>query len=64
MALSPARLLPNWPRYLLSGGLNFRPLVPGFAAPGVRAMEWLLWPLRGVLGLHRVIVLRKRRGAA
>jgi SAM-dependent methyltransferase len=57
-------VLPNWPRYLLSGGLNFRPLVPGFAAPGVRAMEWLLRPLRGVLGLHRVIVLRKRRGAA
>lgn len=57
-------VLTNWPRYLLSGGLNFRPLVPGYAAPVVYAMEWLLSPLRGMLGLHRVIVLRKRPGLA
>jgi len=57
-------VLRNWPRYLLSGGLNFRPLLPSWLAPVVRAGEWLLSPLRGLLGLHRVIVLRKRTGAA
>ncbi len=55
-------VLGNWPRYLASGGLNFRPLLPGFATGLVRAGEWLLSPLRGLLGLHRVIVLRKRAG--
>jgi SAM-dependent methyltransferase len=50
----------NWLRYLLSGGLNFRPLVPAVLAPMVEAFEWLLRPLRGVFGLHRILVLRRR----
>lgn len=53
-------VLPHWPRYLLSGGLNFRSLVPCWATPAVLALEWLLYPLRGVLGLHRVLVIRRR----
>lgn len=56
------RVLRNYPRYLLSGGLNFRSLVPGFAGPAVRGVEWALSPLARVLGLHHVIVLRKRAG--
>jgi len=52
--------LNNWIRYLASGGLNFRPLVPAWATPVLRALEWLLSPLRGLFGLHRVLVLRKR----
>jgi SAM-dependent methyltransferase len=55
-------VLPSWIRYLASGGLNFRPLVPAFASPWLRGLERLLSPLRGMLGLHRVIVLRKRAG--
>lgn len=52
--------LDNYLRYLLSGGLNFRPLVPQAAAGVLRLTETLLAPLRPALGLHQVIVLRKR----
>lgn len=55
-------VLRNWVRYLASGGLNYRPLVPGFAAPVLGVVEGALAPLRGALGLHRVIVLRKHPG--
>lgn len=55
-------VLPNYLRYLASGGLNFRPLLPGFMSPLLRSLEWVVSPLRAQLGLHRVIVLRKRGG--
>lgn len=55
-------VLPNYMRYLFSGGLNFRCLLPGFCTPLLRAAERVLAPARSVLGLHRVIVLRKRQG--
>ena len=51
---------PNYLRYLVSGGLNFRSLLPGVLTPAVKGVEMLLRPLRGMAGLHRVIVLRKR----
>lgn len=53
-------VLRNWPRYLISGGLNFRQLLPSFMTSPLRWVEALLAPLRGQLGLHRIIVLRKR----
>lgn len=53
-------VLPNYLRYLASGGLNFRPLLPGFLNVTLRGVETLLSPLRGMLGLHRVVVLRRR----
>lgn len=53
-------VLPNYLRYLISGGLNFRSLLPGWFSPLLKAMEWALLPARSLLGLHRVIVLRKR----
>ena len=53
-------VLGNWLRYLLSGGLNFRSLLPAAAMPFIAALEKLLRPLRGTLGLHRVLVIRKR----
>lgn len=53
-------VLGNWLRYLLSGGLNFRSLVPGWSAKGIKAMEHMLGPVRKHLALHRVIVIRKR----
>lgn len=48
-----------WVRYLVSGGLNFRQLVPQPLAPLVRAGELVLRPARTVLALHHLIVLRK-----
>jgi SAM-dependent methyltransferase len=53
------RPLANYLRYLASGGLNFRALVPAAAAPLVRACEWALRPFARVFALHHVIVLRK-----
>jgi SAM-dependent methyltransferase len=52
--------LGNYLRYLLSGGLNFRQLVPSFSEPALRALESALRPMRRVLALHYVIVLRRR----
>jgi len=56
------RPLGNYGKYLLSGGLNFRQLVPDFALPVVNALEWLLLPLRRWLALHHCIVIRKKPG--
>ncbi len=55
-------VVPNWIRYLASGGLNFRPLAPAAAIGVLRFVETVLSPLRRYLGLHRVIVLRRRIG--
>lgn len=55
------RPLDHYLRYLASGGLNFRPLLPSRAAPLLRGLEWALKPLGRLLALHHVIVLRKDR---
>lgn len=47
-------------RYLLSGGLNFRQLVPDLLIGPLRTLERWLSPLDRLLALHHVIVLRKR----
>lgn len=52
--------LTNYPRYLLSGGLNFRQLVPNWTEPALRALESALAPARHILALHHMIVLRHR----
>jgi SAM-dependent methyltransferase len=54
------RPIPNYLRYLLSGGLNFRPLVPAVLSPPLSLLEVVLSPLTSILALHYVIVLRKR----
>jgi SAM-dependent methyltransferase len=55
-----ARPMSSYVRYLFSGGLNFRQLLPSFTAPAIRAIEPALIPLSGLLALYQVIVLRKR----
>lgn len=54
------RPLTNYPRYLLSGGLNFRALVPAWTGPAIKMVETLGSPLAHVLALHHMIVLRRR----
>lgn len=49
----------NYLRYLVSGGLNFRQLLPDAAAAPLRLVERVLSPLRHVLALHHVVVLKK-----
>lgn len=50
----------NYLRYLISGGVNFRQLLPDASIPLLRLMEGVLSPLRHQLALHHVIVIRKR----
>lgn len=47
-------------RYLLSGGVNFRQLVPDAAEGAVLALERVLSPLCPLLALQHTIVLRRR----
>lgn len=53
--------LTNHVRYLLSGGLNFRQLVPEVGVQVLRLVERLLGPLRGFLALHHATVLLRIR---
>jgi SAM-dependent methyltransferase len=55
--------LGSYLRYLVSGGLSFRPLLPGFFSPALRLCELALAPARRLLALHHVIVLRKQPGS-
>ena len=47
-------------RYLISGGLNFRQLLPSAFIPILRVLEYASKPLARYLSLHQVIVIRKR----
>ena len=47
-------------RYLVSGGVNFRQLVPDGAEPVIIAAERVLSPLNNLLALQHTIVLRRR----
>lgn len=47
-------------RYLMSGGLNFRQLVPTWAAGALEAAERMLTPIDHLIALHHLIVIRKR----
>jgi len=46
-------------RYLLSGGLTLRQLVPSFAYTPIKYVEYLLFPLNNLLGMFQTIVLQK-----
>lgn len=46
-------------RYLLSGGLTLRQLVPSFTYPLVRAVEYALTPVNDLLGMFATIELEK-----
>ena len=50
----------NGLRYLLSGGVNFRQLVPSAMARPLGTIERLARPIARLWSLHQVIVLRKR----
>ncbi len=54
-----SRPLNNYLQYLLSGGLNFKQLVPDFLIPVIKGIEFLFTPLASIFALHHIIVLRK-----
>lgn len=49
----------NYLRYLISGGLNFRQLLPSALIPLIRLVEKLLYPMRRFLALHHIVVIRR-----
>src|ERR1035437_5744153 len=54
----------NYVRYVLSGGLNFRQLMPTQTIGGLRVVERLLSPAAPVLGLHHLVAIRRVPAAA
>jgi SAM-dependent methyltransferase len=46
-------------RYLLSGGLTLRQLVPSFTYPAIKAVEYALSPVNNLLGMFQTIELEK-----
>ncbi len=50
----------NFFYYLASGGLSYRSLLPGFMAPVVFFIEWLLSPLKHLLAMHMVVEITKK----
>jgi SAM-dependent methyltransferase len=46
-------------RYLLSGGLTLRQLVPSFTYTPIKCLEYLLTPFNNLLGMFQTIVLQK-----
>jgi SAM-dependent methyltransferase len=50
----------NFARYLLSGGVNFRQLVPDWMSGVIRFVEKWSRPIHSLLGLHHVVVIRKK----
>jgi len=46
-------------RYLLSGGLTLRQLMPSFTYPVIKALEYILSPLNNLLGMFQTIELEK-----
>jgi SAM-dependent methyltransferase len=54
------RVRPHTPfRYLVSGGLRLRQLLPGFAYPLIKALEAALSPLREQLGMFMTVELER-----
>ncbi|MEI8202985.1 MAG: class I SAM-dependent methyltransferase [Bacteroidota bacterium] len=51
----------NYIRYLISGGLNFKPLLPYGFRHILRLKECLLSPFKSFFALHHVIVIRKKK---
>jgi len=46
-------------RYILSGGLQWRALAPGWSYPTVKGIEWLLRPVAGLVAMFETIELKK-----
>jgi SAM-dependent methyltransferase len=53
----------NYLKYILSGGLNFRQLLPDAMSPAVDFVQGCLRPLARVLSLHHAVVIRKKARA-
>lgn len=59
LTIAHQQLAGNYLRYLLSGGLNFRQLLPNSLTGFVGLLEKLISPLNRWIALHHIIVIRK-----
>ncbi len=50
----------NYMRYLFSGGLNFRQVLPSFFSPIIMLFEGIFYPINSLFALHHIIVIRKK----
>ena len=50
----------NYLRFLFSGGLNFKKLLPNFLTTPIKIFEKILNPLKKFLGIHYLIVIKKK----
>lgn len=50
----------NYLRYFISGGVNFRQLLPDTLIPLIKKIEILLRPVRNFIALHYVVVIRRK----
>jgi SAM-dependent methyltransferase len=53
-------IINNYMRYLVSGGVNFKQLLPTFMEKPIKFFEFLLSPLNKIFALHYAIVIRKK----
>lgn len=47
-------------RYIISGGINFKQLLPDFMIPIIRLIEIILTPISYFFCMHYLIVIRKK----
>jgi SAM-dependent methyltransferase len=52
----------NYLKYLVSGGLNFRQLLPDWITPVINLFQLVLFPLNRWLSLHHIIIIKKVEG--
>ncbi|HET9393795.1 MAG TPA: class I SAM-dependent methyltransferase [Candidatus Rubrimentiphilum sp.] len=60
LEIAHTEIMPNYLRYIFSGGLNFRQLLPNAAAGPLKLAERILGPATPVLALHHLVALRRR----
>ena len=49
----------NYLRFLFSGGLNFKKLLPDFLIIFVKFLEIIMTPLKKIFGIHYIIVIKR-----
>ena len=49
----------NYLRFIFSGGLNFKQILPNFLTIFIKLVEIIISPFKRVLGIHHLIVIKK-----
>lgn len=50
----------NYLRFIFSGGLNFRKLLPDFLTEFIKIIEKIFFPLKKIFGIHYLIIIKKK----